>query len=307
VDVVRSRYAAYQADATSTLARSVLRRIGTVQDVWRDYVWPTIRQKILATLTAASREVTQRPRSFEFLGERQSNVPKSCSQGLFMYCYGFSGYDVIFDAALEPWILEVNMSPAMAHRTPEQSRLIESMCKGLLKLAVFPYFQASREATPRTNGDSDGTTWEPLTPVSSSVPPTDRPTISGETPREEGNVTPAPVLNDWDEIVPPDGQTRPPKGSALMRKYSGVAGRQASAGVTSATAGDPYFQKFIDAAASEPASFANSGRASSAKEGVARGVAAPNLIAVGTAVTEGTIAVIDSICVGSDKLRALKR
>jgi hypothetical protein len=68
VDVVRSRYAAYQADATSTLARSVLRRIGTVQDVWRDHVWPTIRQKILATLTAASREVTQRSRSFEFLG-----------------------------------------------------------------------------------------------------------------------------------------------------------------------------------------------------------------------------------------------
>jgi hypothetical protein len=81
---VRQRYAAYQADTTGTLARSVLRRIGTVQDVWGDYVWPTIRQKIVATLTAASREVTQRPRSFEFLGERQSNlaVPKPYTYGL---------------------------------------------------------------------------------------------------------------------------------------------------------------------------------------------------------------------------------
>jgi hypothetical protein len=224
-----------------------------------------------------------------------------------LFCYGSAGYDVIFDAALEPWILEVNMSPAMAHRTPEQSSLIESMCKGLLRIAVFPHFQGSREATPRTNGDSDGTTWEPLTPVFSSVPPTERPTVSAETPREEGIITPAPVLNDWDEIVPPDGQIRPPKGSALLRKYSGIAGRPASAGVTSATAGDPYFQKFIDAAASETGSLASSARVGSAKEGVVRGVAAPNLIAVGSAVTEGTIAAIDRICVGSDKLRALKR
>jgi hypothetical protein len=214
---------------------------------------------------------------------------------------------VIFDAALEPWVLEVNMSPAMAHRTLEQSKLIETMCKGLLRIAVFPHFHGSREATPRTNGDSEGTTWEPLTPLSSSVPPTEGSTVSAEAPREEGNLTPPPVLNDWDEIVPPDGQIRPPKGSALLRKYSGIAGRPASAGVTSATAGDPYFQKFIDAAASEPASFASSGRAGSAKEGVVRAVAAPNLIAVGSAVREGTIAAIDSICVGCDKLRALKR
>jgi hypothetical protein len=224
-----------------------------------------------------------------------------------LFCYGSAGYDVIFDAALEPWILEVNMSPAMAHRTPEQSSLIESMCKGLLRIAVFPHFHGSREATPRNNSDSEGATWEPLTPLSSSVPPTEGSTVSAEAPREEGNFTPAPVLNDWDEILPPDGQIRPPKGSALLRKYSGIAGRPASAGVTSATAGDPYFQKFIDAAASEPTSFASSGRAGSAKDGVVRGVAAPNLIAVGTAVTEGTITAIDSICVGSDRLRALKR
>jgi hypothetical protein len=214
---------------------------------------------------------------------------------------------VIFDAALEPWVLEVNMSPAMAHRTPEQSKLIETMCKGLLRIAVFPHFQGSREATPRTTSDSESTTWQPLTPPSSSVPPTEEPRVSVETPREEGNITPVPVLNDWDEIVPPDGQIRPPKGSALLRKYSGIAGRPKSVGVTSATAGDPYFQKFIDAAASETGSSASSGRAGSAKEGVVRGVAAPNLIAVGTVVTEGTIAAIDSICVGSDKLRALKR
>jgi hypothetical protein len=181
------------------------------------------------------------------------------------------------------------------------------MCKGLLRIAVFPHFHGSREATPRTNDNSEGTTWEPLTSASAPVLPTEGPTVSAETPREEGNITPAPVLNDWDEIIPPDGQIRPPKGSALLRKYSGIAGRPASAGVTSATAGDPYFQKFIDAAASDTGSSASSGRAGSAKEGVVRGVAAPNLIAVGTAVTEGTITVIDSICVGSDKLRALKR
>lgn len=62
---------------------------------------------------------------------------------------------MIIDAALEPWILEVNMSPAMAHRTPEQSRLIASMSRGLLALAVFPHFP-TLTVDDEDNDDDDG-------------------------------------------------------------------------------------------------------------------------------------------------------
>ena len=82
---------------------------------WDEDVWPVIKRKIYATLEATKNVITPRERSFEFLG-----------------------YDVILDDALTPWILEVNMSPAMAHRSAAQSALIADMVEGLMKLAVIP-------------------------------------------------------------------------------------------------------------------------------------------------------------------------
>lgn len=57
---------------------------------WCVMVWPEIKRKIVVTLKLAQTKVTPRPKSFELLG-----------------------YDVIIDDSLTPWILEVNMSPAM--------------------------------------------------------------------------------------------------------------------------------------------------------------------------------------------------
>jgi hypothetical protein len=65
--LVRAQYAQYRS-SDSPLARAVVQRVGTVEDAWRDCIWPGIRRKVIATLQAASREVTPRPCSFEFLG-----------------------------------------------------------------------------------------------------------------------------------------------------------------------------------------------------------------------------------------------
>lgn len=215
---------------------------------------------------------------------------------------------MIFDAALEPWILEVNMSPAMAHRSPEQSRLIETMCKGLLQVAVYPHFDCPAQPSGRgTSGGTDreaaGNLWEPLMAVTQGG--CGEPSV--DTAEEVIPDTPRAPLNDWDEIPPPDGQIRPPKGGALHRKYSGIPGRIGPSSSAAVTA-DPYFQKFVDAAATAAPSVAGGGgvRPASAKDTTA-GKSVPNLIAVGTAVSEATIATIDSICIGADKLRALKR
>ncbi len=45
----------------------------------------------------------------------------------------------MLDSQLTPWLLEVNMSPAMAHRSTEQAALIAGMCAGLVQLAILPH------------------------------------------------------------------------------------------------------------------------------------------------------------------------
>eukprot|EP01034_Spumella_vulgaris_P024873 gene24873-31262_t len=83
---------------------------------WDAILWPEIKTKIAAMLEAAQDRVTHRDRSYELLG-----------------------YDVLIDSLLTPRILEANMSPAMAHRNPQQSSLIAEMCKGLVELAIVPH------------------------------------------------------------------------------------------------------------------------------------------------------------------------
>ena len=55
--------------STDAYSRETVERIGPVaNNIWCDYVWPSIRHKITATLKATTREISARPRSFEFLG-----------------------------------------------------------------------------------------------------------------------------------------------------------------------------------------------------------------------------------------------
>jgi hypothetical protein len=80
-------------------------------------VWPSIKTKVIQTLQAAccSGNITQRERSFEFLG-----------------------FDVMLDNHLNPWILEVNMSPALAHRDSQQNSVIAQMAASMVDNVVFP-------------------------------------------------------------------------------------------------------------------------------------------------------------------------
>lgn len=84
-------------------------------DIWENIIWPRIRWHIDALLQCAAYKITPRDQSLQFLG-----------------------FDVLLDETLYPWVLEVNMSPAMAHRSDEQSALIKSMARQLVSLAVVP-------------------------------------------------------------------------------------------------------------------------------------------------------------------------
>ena len=96
----------------------IIASASNVDKTWDNDVWPDIKNKIMQTLQAVccSGNVTQRERSFEFLG-----------------------FDVMLDNNLNPWILEVNMSPALAHRGGKHSDMIAHMAAGIVDAAVLTH------------------------------------------------------------------------------------------------------------------------------------------------------------------------
>lgn len=85
------------------------------EDRWRSSIWPKIRRKVDATLTVTYYDdiVKHRDKSFQFLG-----------------------YDVILDEAYEPYILEINMSPALAHRCDSHNAVIADMAEEMIDLVT---------------------------------------------------------------------------------------------------------------------------------------------------------------------------
>jgi hypothetical protein len=234
---------------------------------------------------------------------------------------------VIIDALLEPWILEVNMSPAMAHRTPEQSALIAGMCAGLLDLAVLPHFPNTAGAAVGGNdgaGGGDvsvvenrtGGRWEPLTTPAEST----RTLAQAESTPVPAEAPPVelPPLNDWDEIPPPGGhQSKSHKdNSSLQRKFSGIVNargsgavpnipsdRRAGAGTSAIPTNDAYFQKFINAAASAGSALVGGSNKTSKEPN--RNVG--NMIMTGTAVDVSRISWTDSLCSNFERFVLMQR
>lgn len=79
--------------------------------------WPRVRRGIetivQALAQAAHALAAPRARSFEFLG-----------------------VDIILDADARPWLLECNLSPALARRNDDQSKLIDAALRGCLRRTV---------------------------------------------------------------------------------------------------------------------------------------------------------------------------
>ena len=48
------------------------------------------------------------------------------------------GYDFMIDQNLNPWLIEINMSPSMDHSTPVTKRLVKMVQKDVANLITAP-------------------------------------------------------------------------------------------------------------------------------------------------------------------------
>eukprot|EP00397_Hematodinium_sp_SG-2012_P000667 GEMP01000668.1.p1 GENE.GEMP01000668.1~~GEMP01000668.1.p1 ORF type:complete len:1775 (+),score=410.32 GEMP01000668.1:168-5492(+) len=80
---------------------------------WEEVLVPHMERIILTTLGAAQNLIVQRPQCFELFG-----------------------FDVMVDQDLNPWLLEVNLSPACDARTPFIARMLERMSESMLCLIL---------------------------------------------------------------------------------------------------------------------------------------------------------------------------
>jgi hypothetical protein len=295
------------------LAREVVRRIGVVEDVWRDYVWPAIKRKIAITLRGAREKVVHRPQCFEFLG-----------------------YDVLIDEMLEPWILEVNMSPAMAHRTPNQCQLISHMSKGLVSLAISPWIHRNRcspttvepsceachdndsSSSSSSSDSSVGGAWEQL--IYQLDPPYPYPYPNSDSHHPPTTTVEQSITDDWADCIP----ASPPSSEGLLHHQdcsdsitttsessrehpvsrhmnnldnnsNSSSSRHHSSSSSGSGSGSGYFSKFSAIASLRKGSRAVTVDASTA------------LIIIGSSISWSTIACFDYCCVGLDKIRRLQR
>lgn len=164
-----------------------------IEEIWRDFLFPKIKAQVLTVLQSFSvhESVKARANSYELLG-----------------------VDVLVDQCLDARILEVNMSPAMAHRTPEQSAVIRLMAQQFMALHFLPKlpephilkdFQEWIDEEEASFSEAlPWQTWQPLHPESVED--------SGEAASSPDPIQPqetdarAAPLDDWDvmeEVRPP--------------------------------------------------------------------------------------------------------
>ena len=258
--------------------------------VWKDNIWPEVKRKILITIEATKDKIGHRSRSFEFLG-----------------------YDILLDEQLNPWILEANMSPAMAHRSEEQSKLIACMCEGLVNLAVMPWVRDGQNNPSESNlvaGDDSNKygAWEIL--------------HDDTVMQQQPNMNDLPDLNidkiavedcDWVEIKPPKSHTGRPSLVSSLRKQALTKSRPLSASSSSSSRRDkkvvamepswcsPSIELTYSQAADSGGVGEIIGKESSSSAAAVASYVCPssvlqNLEITGKSITDATLFTVDILC-----------
>ena len=174
-----------QPELVRQLARCSTRSDGAA--LWRDKLWPRVATIARALAQACDHAARPRARGFEPTPRRLSlSLSLLCCESLFedrsyMPLCRLLGVDIVLDSAGRPWLLEANLSPALARRTETHARLISSMLEGVLRRTVdrwFPKGDWIRQSSAEEQAEEpDG--WRLVT--ERAAPPPQR--ISQKSPR----------------------------------------------------------------------------------------------------------------------------
>ena len=82
-----------------------------------DALWARVTELVLRTLLAVHDAIPHQPNAFELFG-----------------------FDVLIDAQLRPWLIEVNASPSLARENPLDIEVKERLVADTLRVVAPPYF-----------------------------------------------------------------------------------------------------------------------------------------------------------------------
>jgi len=91
------------------------------EDIWNSKIKPMIRKIIIWSLESVQDSVAHRNKSCELFG-----------------------YDLMIDADYNPWLIEINSSPAMDYSTPVTEKLVKLVCEDTIKVIV-DYYMAPKK------------------------------------------------------------------------------------------------------------------------------------------------------------------
>ncbi|KAI8916035.1 tubulin polyglutamylase TTLL6-like protein [Gorgonomyces haynaldii] len=93
-----------------------------------DTVWQRICDSIVKTLLVVQ------PHLSKVVKQWFPSDPEASFQGIGSQCFEILGFDVILDAKLKPWVLEVNHSPSFTCDSPLDTEIKSGVISGALKL-----------------------------------------------------------------------------------------------------------------------------------------------------------------------------
>lgn len=100
-------------------------------------------------------EATIKPKIIDIIIKTISTVSDSIEQR--SGCFDLYGFDILLDDKCNPWLLEVNLSPACTERTPWITEMLDEMAVGLLKcLLPAEYLTESEDNKEKVDEGSEG-------------------------------------------------------------------------------------------------------------------------------------------------------
>ena len=216
-------------------------------------VWRNVDDVVTKALIAAEPAMTEAMRTA---------VPAAARGEPNRQCFQAFGFDVMLDGDAKPWLLEVNLDPALRTESPLDLKIKSSMLVDLLNVVGMPLPPAASAAAAAATQPSvpmaivpmqELLAPRPVNAASGLPPPPGSPMDTGDSQRGFGSTLPppppmAPAMIADGALMPP-----PPPPPAASTMPPAAAAAQAVSAAAAAAAAGPVGNESLEAAAAAEA------------------------------------------------------